>query len=470
MLTRLVVFFGLLILGFFFLDHVIYVIASIQLFLFYILIIIAKKSKNNFLFSIIILNAISNLIGGLFFYYNQDDYSYSGWNAIMNFDFTLDYYCDIYLKYFISLFLFSFFVLQFGKFIKTNEIIVNDESSNNSFLNVTKRLDQFKKYSNTKYNFILFLSLFIVLAISIEMYSSKIAIIGIPNKPLPFKINGVLFYLRGYIFPIIIFWIYLKSNRSFFVNFATLLIGLVVGMLSISKGITFMYIFPVILSLVLSRSYFKTSLAFILLIIAYANTSFARGITFENVDLSAFQFFTNYLSNLSIDQELLSDSFKIIGALSNRLYGPQDLVLADQYILSNTFENFLNFISLKSLIPEIAYEIYGLDFGPDSGFGVGMGLGGILIILFNSNFLIFILTILFFSFLVSCIEFQTNYLFGINKNTKSFNPLYFFIILFLSFNVVEGSLRFLYLFIIFSILGHFGLKIFRKINIKNIFS
>ena len=67
------------------------------LLMFSFLLYLAAKIQNNVLTTGILLAAIANVIGTPIFVLNKENYTYSGWNAVKNFDFSIFSFLNIYV-------------------------------------------------------------------------------------------------------------------------------------------------------------------------------------------------------------------------------------------------------------------------------------------------------------------------------------------------------------------------------------
>jgi hypothetical protein len=404
------------------------------------------KTKNNLLIFAVILAAISNVVGAPIIILNQDNYQYSGWNAVKSFDFSNLYFLKIYSIEFLNLFLLIIFTYII------NYKIVKSKFINKLIPSKKVNISTSNKSSSNKWDILMIINLFFILFIISFMYLNQIAIMGVEGDKLPFKLVGILFYTRGYLLPILSFILYNKSSKNTILSFFTILVSLIIGLLSASRGLTFIYMFPVIIHIIISiKSSFKYFIVTFLILFAYMLTSISRSVLFNDTQLNFIDLVSQIFSSESefkSDNGILKSFINIIGTISNRLYGVQDLILTYQYKLNDPYASFNSFILSNPVIDDPAIELYNLEWLPGQAFGVGLGLMGIFTLFFKVNFILYLLVCLFSSFLISVLNLILNKYFY-NYTNNSYNPLYFLVLFFSAFNLVQGSFIFLYLILIF---------------------
>lgn len=423
------------------------------------LIYLATKIKNNVLITAISLAAIANVIGTPLFILNKEMYSYDGWNAVKDFDFSTISFLNIYAYSFPSILLLIGFVWIIEKYIpryryansKTNKSEINS--------NILASIITKKKESKFIWTFLFFILLICTAAIAIFMYINKIGILGVEPEPLPFKIVGILFYLRGYILPVALFVVFNKTSKSTFVIILTIIMAIIMGALSASRGITFIYMFPVLVGVLINKITFqRVALVIALIVLGYVVTTMFRDIIYSDAEqsLSIIDLLLNLLSSSSefqSDKGIFVSLLNVIGTISNRLYGAQDMILSYQYVLIDPWSSFWNFLLTES-IADLAKELYGLEFLPGQGYGVGMGLVGILTMIGRADILLLVIAILFFSLLAVLINRLLTRLF-FDKQSGKFYSLYYLMLFIVSFNFMQATLSYLYFMIVmFYVLGY----------------
>lgn len=400
--------------------------------------------KNNLLTMILSLSGIAHVIGAPLFILNKKDYSYSGWNAVKDFDFTPSFFLKVYAYSISSIIFLVLFTTLIQKYFITKESISREKSL---------------KKDNNRYSLpwsiLFFLLLVLSIFTAIFMYVNNIAILGIESDRLPFKLVGILFYFRGYVLPVILFLVYKKTSRSFFVSLSFILVALIVGALSASRGVTLIYLFPVLLEILNKKFALKHFILILFLIIlGYFTTSLTRDAMYSSTGLSIVELSTlilNTSSSFKSDEGLLYSLLSIISTMSNRLYGAQDSVLAYQYVLVNPWESFINFIFSGTLVNDLAGELYGLEFLPGMGYGVGLGLVALFVMIGKSNIFLMLISILFFSILISYVNYLLKKAF-FNYEINKYTQVYYLFLFLIGFNFVQATLVYIYVSIIITYL------------------
>ena len=152
-------------------------------------------------------------------------------------------------------------------------------------------------------------------------------------------------------------------------------------------------------------------------------------------------------SEFKSDKGMIESLLNIISTISNRLYGAQDLVLAYQHTLINPWNSFINFTFTKPIVEDLAGDLYGLVFLPGQGYGVGMGLVGVFVMIARSSFVLLILAIFYLSVLIVILNRVLTPIFK-NKNTNKFSQVYYLVLFFASFNFMQATLSYIYTIII----------------------
>jgi hypothetical protein len=419
------------------------------------LIYLASKTQNNILTVTISLTAIANVIGTPILVLNKASYSYAGWNAVKDFDFSIISFLKIYAYSFSAIVLLIAFIWLIERYTKNKpgkpEVVKHSTIVATSVRTV--------KGYKIVWSLLLFLLLFFSLVLAIFMYVNKIAVLGVEPERLPFKLVGILFYFRGYVLPILLFIVFRKSSQSFLLKVLVVITALIVGALSASRGVTFFYLFPVLTGILIQKiSFARISLVAGLVLLGYFVTSMTRDLTYSTSGLSVLDLPLLLLSSRSEFQSnegIVVTLLSLIGTISNRLYGAQDLVLAYQHILINPWQSFGNFLLTAPIMNDLAADLYGLKFLPGQGYGVGLGLVGLLVMIARADITLLIAAIFFFSVLAVILNRVLTRLF-LDPKTGKFFQLYYLILFITAFNFLQATLPYLYV-ILFStwVLGFF---------------
>jgi hypothetical protein len=424
------------------------IISIISLLLF----IISKKLNNSTLLFFILFFTFTNVFGVPHAIINSESFEYSGWKAVKNFDFSYSYFAKIYVIAFCYVFLLVFIIFCLNK-LKYFQVSRIDLASLNFHLQLRKKVNQSFAHSLT----IVFILILIVL-VSIIGFQYQIGLSGIAPYKLPFKMVGILHFVRGLIAPIIIILIASKIKLSFSIRFFILISALLIGVFSGSRGTTLFYLFPLIIHNI-DKINFKTIIfKLFLLILGFLIATASQAIYTLTPGLNYYQQLVS-IFEIGLDPyDSMQGSFmqlinQIIG-IAHRFYGFQDYVLAYQYQGSMNIRSFILFIfsgNPEHLVKDITNLLYGLEFPEGSSFGVAMGLIGISIASFNSNFLVSILLIFYIAILIVfsnklLISFKS-----VPKLRNFFTIIYTISSLIFSLILISGRLDFFYL-VLFSII------------------
>lgn len=439
---------------------------------------LSTQTKNNVLITAISLVAIANVIGTPLFILNEPQYSYSGWNAVKDFDFSTIYFLSIYAYSFPSILLLIGFTWLIEKCIPRQPLVTH-KVTGTKFANSSIGLNAYKEIKNKpRWTFLFLILMILTVAMAIFMYLNKIAVLGIEPEPLPYKIVGILFYLRGYVLPITLFLVFTKTSQSALLMMLTIVMALIVGGLSASRGITFVYMFPVLAAILLYKiSLQRIALVIALILLGYVTTTMFRELIYADQSSSVIDLLMGLLSSESefqSDEGLIVSMLSIISTISNRLYGAQDMILAYQHVLIDPWSSFGNFLFTEPIVNDPAKELYGLEFLPGQGYGVGMGLVGIFVMIGRSDFALLAIAILLFSLLIVIMNRLLTRLFFEEQSGKYFQ-LYYLILFIAAFNVIQATLQYLYSIIILSygliilnyVHGHFLPRRKIKMRINN---
>jgi len=117
-----------------------------------------------------------------------------------------------------------------------------------------------ESYTQSKKSFFYSSAILLIIIISIPvklwMFSEGIGITGIEPPKLPYHISGILFYLFGYVMPLAMGALYLKTNRkSLTLTSIIFIFALFVGISSLSKGVEMLIVAPVLIFMLIDKRY-----------------------------------------------------------------------------------------------------------------------------------------------------------------------------------------------------------------------
>jgi hypothetical protein len=334
---------------------------------------------------------VAHAFSPAFFFMNKDEYSYAGFSAIRDFDFNVYEFAEIYANVFLLLILIVMFSILLNRlfFNSKTAIVQNDLKTR---LPVVPTARGGKAYD-------IRLIVFIIcglLPLNALMYVYGIGISTVEPQQLPFKLVGISFYLRAYVAPVLLTWMYLKSRRGLVATLFILLYAALVGVLSLSKGAISLACLPVIIFSVLDNHRARLIVSSLYFLLLYSAVSWARQFVFV-ADVGTFELVQLILDNVTL--EIFSDSGSLastIGQLSARLYGAQSVVLAYQYNLSGQFAEIANFFLgvTETYSYIVNQELFGLE--PAEGVVVGAGIGYLATMILLANKSLIVLALLAF--------------------------------------------------------------------------
>jgi len=183
-----------------------------------------------------------------FFYVYKDLFIYQD---IKPFEFTYTEALPILLK--IALFL-ATFIIFFRLFYRILFPGRRHLKTINSSIFPYER--KFKPRKNCwQYVVLIVVLIAILLPISFWSYSQGIGLTGVdPKVRLPFHLIGILFYLVKFITPLVLVYLYYNTSRHWALTLLLLTYAILLGWLTVSKGVIIMIVFPVLIMAWLDRS------------------------------------------------------------------------------------------------------------------------------------------------------------------------------------------------------------------------
>lgn len=348
----------------------------------------AFRSENIPLRIFMALSFIAHAIGAPFFFQAREYYSYSGFGAVKNFDFDTTHLFEMYVVVFVSLTL----ILVFTSILEG--VLVLPRRKGSQAAETSKVYGgqgmQAPAAASSGMHDVALIVLVVALFVPVNwfMYVNRIGITGIVSEPMPFRLTGILYYSRMYVFPLILFWLFAKSSRNGLLVLICFLYALFSGLSSASRFVFFAPLLPIMGSLILENRRWQLGALMAAALAGFLLVSASRNSTY----LDAAVGYTDMLGT-AVESLLSGDSnlsfATLIGPLANRLFGAQDIVLAYQYEAAEPWLALARYFwsggVADSVVPDLTYEFFGLVFDEGSGFGVGIGLIAYLVILGHSS-------------------------------------------------------------------------------------
>lgn len=340
-----------------------------------------------------------HIIGSFFFFQSQDIFTYSGFSAIKDFDFSI----SNYLKICFYPYLFWFFLSFLSLLYKLNFMRKKTGRKLSLFLPVEVGMKMKVKRSITA-DVIFFFTLILFIIINNWMFQNSFGITGISLETpiLPYKLGGFIFYTVRYIVPLFLFFLLSRTKRSLFHYIALFIYAALYSLASVSRLAYLIIICLIFFYLIKDKRIF---LAIVLLIITFFWLPFielARNLVYNTqtgLNESSSDNLYVFLKKVILIGESI-DGWSVFKGMFFRIGGTQDLVLAYQYdnsITGGWVNEFIRYFLNPNYIDidTVQYELYA--FRPPAGFSPGDGtlIAEILMISNKSILIIFFLSFLF---------------------------------------------------------------------------
>ena len=351
-------------------------IATVLTPIFWILFKLAVRIQNLVLQSFCFLMFVAHGIGAPFAWLDRDIYNRDIW---ANFQFKLGELFYIYFWVVIIYALIIFFTLMFEniKFLA--------KSSNLKLLKIRKRGSNSNLYSYL----IVSLIIFMMVPLNIYMSTNKIGILGLLSEDLPYRMTGILYYFRLYIFPFVILFLYAKSNRGFFLFLIIFSYAILAGLSSASRSVLIINLFPVIFYTLIDKRKLRILVTMLFSILGYMLITSSRDYTHHTSDVFILSEALYYASTYILDGKF--SAYDLVGGFSNRLFGMQDFIVSYSFISDQpwtaTFNYFLEGGRADTVVPNLERDLFGITNLEGTGFGIGVGTMAYFLILAHSNFL-----------------------------------------------------------------------------------
>jgi len=340
--------------------------------------LVAYKQRSMVLTMFMGFTFISHAIAPAFFFLQKRSYSYSGdFGAVKNFGFGAGELLRIYGTVFVftaAVLLFTIVGIRMTRRRGPRRVFVSGDP---------------KKTRRRALYDVLIIVFLIVVAVpqSMMMYRWRVGVTGLVSPILPFRLTGILYYSRGFLYPVLLFVAYALSKRKLPTMVAILLYAWLAGLCSSSRYVLVISMVPVILFAFLDRQRIRFVVATAIAGFAFMTVTYSRTYIYsESLPLREY-----IVSSIESREEHPKIRFwDLVGGIALRLYGPQDIVLAYQYDVSSRVHAAVNWFTDRPVV-DLNTEFYGMTFAEGSGFGVGIGLHAWMVVLSRRNYFLLIL-------------------------------------------------------------------------------
>lgn len=358
------------------------------------------------------ISFITSLVTMPVFYLTSDNYQF---NDVKPFDFMASDIFSIFIPIGIFLILITFITNLFFRIFPY--LNFEREFNQDEVILITSK-DKKKLYLRL-HSFIIFIAI-ICIPFFLWTYSNGIAITGVEPPSLPYKISGISYYLKGFILPLLIAYLYIKSSRSnFFIILMICIFAIANGMTSASKGMALIPLAPIVAFSWVDKRYFQMIIVGLFALLAVLIIQQSRELIYfpimgmagdslgigADTSIGIFITFIDLMKNFTFDIE----SITVFAALLGRIEGFQSLVLASQFdifAVGQPFDILLKMINGKfAVFDHDAYHIAWQGNTVPPGFYNGGSLTSWVIVASKYSLLIFIMMAFVTSFFLITIEF-----------------------------------------------------------------
>ena len=274
-----------------------------------------------------------------------------------------------------SIFLISIFLLTFSLFsyilLKTKilEKTIKSFSSSSRFENlipkykgIKSKLKKNKLVSDfslrlKKNPSIIYIIYFFFLLFYAFTYLNNLGITGVQPYRLPFKLSGIIFYLKIFIIPFFSLILYFFSKRSLSNSLLIIIFSILISLFTLSKTPGFIVILPSLLLNLENKKYYKSSILFIAMASIFKLTSILRLNSFydlngiNQVDTS-ISLVVNSLNKFLFSDSIIISIWRSIKGIIYRFDSFQNFLLALSYDSSKTYgiKGFLTMLIYKPFV------------------------------------------------------------------------------------------------------------------------
>lgn len=301
-------------------------------------VVIAAATRSPVIITFAIASLVSGWLTPLGFFLQRDNYEYSGFGAVKDFDFSafrfIGYYVPVIIAYYLILLVAATPILRNPARYR----IV--ESGSDAF----GRLASFMKPQGSRRNSGLMRLLFVTLVAVFAstnwwMYNNGIGLTGINPPQLPFHLSGILYYTSRFVFPVILTYLFTRFRPSIADLYLVIAYACFASLTSVSKTVLVLLFLPIFVIAFVEKRYVLSAIAGLILGVMYPVVELARNVVYlvqEGASTRNLEFSLPDVILSSASQYRFNGLLAGPLALVARVGGGQDVALAAQY--SNDFE------------------------------------------------------------------------------------------------------------------------------------
>jgi hypothetical protein len=337
------------------------------------------------------LALISHALAPPFFFMRREFYTYGGdFGAVKDFSFGVGEFLKIYL-----------YVLGYLAFTLVFAIAIYwCWSSGPRVLARQRRQPRVRPPGGLRRDELVLAIFVITVAVPVNlfMYSQRIGITGMVGPILPYRLTGLLTYFRMLAIPLILIGLFSRTRRGPTAAALIGIYGFIAGFAASSRFILLIAMAPVALFAFFERRFLQMASICLAGALTFVLVSASRDYVYAG-DLSFFELVGTTVGNYDLSQ---ISPFEMVGGVANRLWGPQDVVLAYQYHVGNRLEAIGKYFDQQIVVENLTHEFYGMTFSEadgSAGFGVGLGYIPWMILLADRSIPVLMLV----AFITACI-------------------------------------------------------------------
>ena len=359
-----------------------------------LLLVAAFRARHVVLSIFMTLALFSHAIAPPFFFMKRQFYVYGGsFGAVKDFRFGVLEFFEIYFWVLVFLVATCVATLAMARWLPRADVLRGEG------LDLASRVSRRTRQRAT-WALMVFV-LLVCIPLSLFMYSKRIGITGVEPTVLPFRMTGIMSYFRMFIVPAIIFVGYALSNQRWPVAASVLVYAFFGGIAASSRYIVMLSAAPLaIFALVRHKT------ARLIAVMLAAAVIFVFVTETRLYVYSGAMPYTELLQR-TVDGYDMSEfgPFETLGGIANRLWGPQDVVLAYQYRTPDQWTAIGRYFTGQIVVEDITYEFYGMVFsGQSAAWGVGIGYIPWMVLLADRNLAILLLLALVTAALLTASE------------------------------------------------------------------
>jgi len=246
---------------------------------------------------------------------------------------------------------------------------------------------------------------FVAIPLSLFMYSRRIGITGVEPTVLPYRMTGIMSYFRMFMVPAIIFVGYALSTQRWPVAAVVMVYAFLGGIAGSSRYVVLLSAAPLLIFALVRRKTARLVTILLLTALLFVIVTATRRYVYTT-SLPFTELLTRTLEEYDFSD---FEPFDTVGGIANRLWGPQDVVLAYQYRTPDQWTDIRRYFSGEVVVEDMTYEFYGMVFsGVSAGWGVGIGYIAWMVLLADRNLAVLLLLALITAAILTASEAAVN--------------------------------------------------------------